>query len=96
MLELQELARHFGKNLACLRKRAGVSQEELGFLANLHRTEVGMLERGVRLPRLDTLLKLSGALEVEMGELVDGLAWTPSDPRVGSFRVGGEDVELRP
>jgi transcriptional regulator with XRE-family HTH domain len=96
MLELQELARHFGKNLARIRKRAGVSQEELGFLANLHRTEVGMLERGVRLPRLDTLLKLSGALEVEMGELVDGLAWTPSDPRVGSFRVGGEDVELRP
>lgn len=95
MLELQELARHFGKNLARIRKEADVSQEELGFLASLHRTEVGMLERGVRLPRLDTLLKLSGALEVEMGELVEGLAWTPSDPRIGSFKVDGQDVELR-
>jgi transcriptional regulator with XRE-family HTH domain len=96
MLELQELARHFGKNLARIRKRAGVSQEELGFLASLHRTEIGMLERGVRLPRVDTLLKLAGALEVEPGELLEGLGWMPSDPRVGSFRVGGEDVELRP
>jgi transcriptional regulator with XRE-family HTH domain len=96
MLELRELARHFGKNLARIRKRAGISQEELGFLANLHRTEIGMLERGVRLPRVDTLLKLAGGLEIEPGELLDGMGWTPSDPRVGQFRVGGEDAELRP
>jgi transcriptional regulator with XRE-family HTH domain len=87
-----DLSRQFGRNLARLRRRAGVSQEELGFLANLHRTEVGMLERGVRLPRLDTLLKIAGALELEMGELVEGMGWTPSDPRVGTFEVGGEDV----
>lgn len=93
MHELSQLARHFGRNLARLRRRFGVSQEELGFLASLHRTEVGMLERGSRLPRLDTLLKLAGAHELEVGELFDGLGWTPSDPRVGNFRVGDRDVE---
>ena len=93
MSEQRELSRQFGENMARLRRRAGVSQEELGFRANLHRTEVGMLERGVRLPRLDTLLKIAGALDLEMGELVEGMTWTPSDPRVGSFQVGGSDEE---
>jgi len=93
MRELRELSRQFGENMARLRKRAGVSQEELGFLANLHRTEVGMLERGVRLPRIDTLLKVAGALELEPGELLDGMAWTPGPPRTGSFQTGGAERE---
>lgn len=93
MGEQRELARRFGENMARLRRRAGVSQEELGFLANLHRTEVGMLERGTRLPRLDTLLKVAGALELEVGELFEGMAWRPGGPRVGSFEVGGEEKE---
>jgi hypothetical protein len=31
-----EIARRFGANLTCVRKRAGISQEELGFRASLH------------------------------------------------------------
>jgi transcriptional regulator with XRE-family HTH domain len=96
MLEMQELAQHFGANLVQVRKRARLSQEQLGLLAGLHRTEIGMLERGIRLPRVDTLLKLAGGLEVEPGELLAGMGWAPADPRVGHFRVGGEDSELRP
>jgi len=84
-----ELSCRFGENLVRLRKRAGISQEELGFRSNLHRTEVGMLERGIRLPRIDTLLKVAGALELEPGDLLDGLTWTPGSPRTGSFRAGG-------
>jgi transcriptional regulator with XRE-family HTH domain len=82
-----EIAVRFGENLARARKRAGISQEELGFLASLHRTEIGMLERGVRLARLDTLIKLRGALGVSADDLLDGLNWTPSDPRIGQFTV---------
>ncbi|MBK5220282.1 MAG: helix-turn-helix transcriptional regulator [Thermoleophilia bacterium] len=82
-----EIARIFGANLLYCRKRAGVSQEELGFLSNLHRTEIGMLERGIRLARIDTLIKLAGSLEVEPGDLLDGLEWTPGSLPRGSFRI---------
>lgn len=82
-----EIAERFGRNLARCRRRADLSQEELGFRSSLHRTEIGMLERGIRLPRIDTLVKLAGALEVPPGELLDGLDWAPGGPRLGQFRV---------
>lgn len=83
-----DLARRFGKNLARCRKRAGISQEELSVRAGLHRTEIGALERGLRLAQLDTLIKLAGGLEVESSELLEGLLWRPGQERVGSFEVG--------
>lgn len=50
---------------------------ELGLQASLHRTEVRMLERGYRIPRIDTLVKLAGALEVRPEYLLDGVGWPP-------------------
>jgi transcriptional regulator with XRE-family HTH domain len=82
---MDELRRHFGENLERLRQQAGLSQEELGFRADLHRTEIGMLERGTRLPRLDTIVKLAGGLAVEPGELLDGMTWQPGSFQPGSF-----------
>ncbi len=79
------VASQFGANLVYCRKRAGFSQEDLGFRASLHRTEIGMLERGIRLARIDTLVKLAGALEVEPAELLDGIVWKPGEPRPGHF-----------
>ena len=63
-----------------------MSQEELGELAGLHRTEIGMLERGIRLFRIDTLIKLAGALEVTSGELLKGIDWSPGPPVREAFR----------
>jgi transcriptional regulator with XRE-family HTH domain len=82
------IASRFGENLVRCRRRARYSQEELSVLAGLHRTEIGVLERGERLPRLDTLVKLAGGLEVESSELLEGLLWRPGQERVGSFEVG--------
>ncbi len=86
-----DIATRFGENLVRLRESAGLSQEELGFRASLHRTEIGMLERGVRLARIDTLIKLAGALELEPGALLEGLNWTPGEHRVGNFNVADGD-----
>jgi XRE family transcriptional regulator, regulator of sulfur utilization len=80
-----DVAARFGENLVRCRKRANLSQEELGFRASLHRTEIGMLERGVRVARIDTLIKLAGAMEIPPEDLLEGLTWTPGGPRVGSF-----------
>lgn len=70
-------ATQFGKNLTRQRKRAGLSQDELAQMASLHRTEISLLERGRRIPRIDTLAKLAGALAVSPRDLLDGIEWTP-------------------
>jgi transcriptional regulator with XRE-family HTH domain len=80
-----EVAKRFGGNLVRCRKRAGLSQEELGFRASLHRTQIGVLERGARLPRIDTLIKLAGALEVSPDDLLEGIVWNAGSVQAGAF-----------
>jgi transcriptional regulator with XRE-family HTH domain len=80
-----EISHQLGANLRKARKRADLSQEEVGYLASIHRTEVGLIERGERLPRVDTLLKLAGGLEVRPEELLAGIAWRPGSVAVGKF-----------
>jgi transcriptional regulator with XRE-family HTH domain len=80
-----ELAKRFAKNLRRCRNRAGISQEELGALSELHRTEIGELERGQRMARLDTVVKLAGGLEIEPSELLEGLHWRPGVVSPGGF-----------
>lgn len=75
----------FAANLIRERKRARLSQEELSFRAGLHRTEIGQLERGNRVARIDTLIKLAGALDVAPAALLNGLVWTPGEPARGRF-----------
>ncbi|HEX9966345.1 MAG TPA: helix-turn-helix domain-containing protein [Solirubrobacterales bacterium] len=84
-----DIAARFGQNLAGCRERVGISQEELGVRASLHRTQVGSLERGTHLPRLDTLAKLAGALGVPASELLDGIAWRPGFARLGGWEDAG-------
>ena len=85
-----DLTLRFGENVLIARRRAGLSQEALGFLASLHRTEISQLERGDRLPRIDTLIKLAGALSVPPGDLLKGMAWKPSGAPRGRFIVRTE------
>ncbi len=80
------VAVQFGRKLAAARRRAGESQEAIAIGAGLHRTEIGLLERGERVPRIDTLLKLAGALGVKPGELLDDLpGWNPGELSLGGF-----------
>jgi transcriptional regulator with XRE-family HTH domain len=81
-------AERLGRNVFMARRHAGFSQEELGALASLHRTEIGMVENGTRLPRVDTLIKLASALGVRAEELFAGIEWiVPAPTRSGSFSV---------
>lgn len=85
-----EVARRFGINLRRVRKQVDLSQEEVGFRSSLHRTEVGLLERGARVPRIDTLVKLAGALGVRIDcALLDGMSWTPGEREIpaGAFSL---------
>lgn len=82
------LTAKFAENLLILRRRAGLSQEELGFLSNLHRTEIGQLELGYRDPELSTLVKLSGSLKVTPNELLADIDWKAgAAPRLGKVKI---------
>jgi transcriptional regulator with XRE-family HTH domain len=59
-----------GEEIAELRKRNGLSQEELGFRAEVHRTYISQLERGLKSPTLGMILKLSRALKTSASKLV--------------------------
>jgi transcriptional regulator with XRE-family HTH domain len=81
-----DIAAQFGDNLIRCRKLADLSQDELSVRASVHRTEISQLERGLRIARIDTLVKLCGSLEVEPSELLAGIDWSPGDVRLGRFR----------
>jgi transcriptional regulator with XRE-family HTH domain len=76
---LVELERSFGRNLRRIRKERGYSQEALAFRAEVHRTEVSLLERGKRDPGVNMTLRLAGALGVDPGKLLAGTAFIPSE-----------------
>ncbi len=81
-----DIAARFGDNLVRCRKQADLSQDELSVRASVHRTEISQLERGLRVARIDTLIKIAGSLEIPAEELLVGMSWEPGGTRVGKFR----------
>lgn len=82
---MNPVAKNFASNLRYCRKRAKLTQESLAFGTGLHRTEIGLLERGERVPRIDTLVKLAGGLSIPPEELLDGIEWQAPTLHRGSF-----------
>lgn len=64
----------FGRVLRQLREAAGLTQEQLGFEADLRRTYISILELGQQQPSLTTILKVARALNCTPGELLDMVA----------------------
>jgi DNA-binding XRE family transcriptional regulator len=63
----------FGKHMAAIRERQGMSQEELAQSAKVSRETIGLLERGQRWARLSTLHRVAKSLHVPTKELFEGL-----------------------
>jgi transcriptional regulator with XRE-family HTH domain len=80
-------AEQFGINLKRCRRRVRLSQEAVAVRASLHRTEIGYLENGKRSPRIDTLIKLCGAIEATPADLLDGIEWLPGQDHDGRFSI---------
>jgi len=81
----KDFAKRFGENLTRCRRQAKLSQEALAVRASLHRTAVGQLERGERVARSDTLVKLAGVLGIPPEDLLEGLKWSPGTMTRGTF-----------
>ena len=64
------LERLFGRILQELRTERGLSQENLGFESNYHRTYISQLERGQKNPSLRAIFRLAKALGVKPSEMI--------------------------
>lgn len=60
----------FGQKIQSVRKSKKISQEELAEILAMHRTYVGLIERGERNPTIRTLYKIAKALKVNSSELL--------------------------
>lgn len=65
-----EAVEEFAASMRRRRLELGLSQEALGDAAGLHRTEISLLERGAREPRLTTIVRVARALRVRPAELL--------------------------
>jgi len=65
-----DILKKFGNKVREIRKEKGISQEELAYKAELHRTYIGMIERGEKNITIKNIEKLAKALGVTMKELV--------------------------
>lgn len=78
-----EIAKIFGEVIQELRRKRGLSQEELGFECELHRTYISLLERGKRIPSLTTIIQLATVLKIRPSEIVaqveSRLGWPAED-----------------
>lgn len=60
----------FGKVLREQREARELSQEALALKADVDRTFVSQIERGIRQPTLTTICKLASALEIQPSALI--------------------------
>ncbi len=61
----------FGARVRELRKASGMSQEELSFKADLHRTYIGMIERAEKNITLTNIDKIAKALGIDIEKLLE-------------------------
>lgn len=70
---LNETTRVFGARVRQRRREMALSQEAAAVRCGIHWTQLGKVERGQRSLRLETIVKIAAGLEIEPGELVNGL-----------------------
>lgn len=68
-----KILRAFGHLVRQKRTQLGISQEELGLRANLDRTYISGVERGVRNPSLTALVSLANGLGISVSVLLENL-----------------------
>jgi transcriptional regulator with XRE-family HTH domain len=61
------------KTISELRQTAGLSQEELGHLAEIHRTYVSQIERGLKSPTVQVLFKIAAALKIQPVDIIKSI-----------------------
>lgn len=66
----REINIKFGQSVAKIRNSQHLSQEELADKCGLHRTYIGIIERGEKSPTLETVNKIAIGLGVSLKDLL--------------------------
>jgi transcriptional regulator with XRE-family HTH domain len=82
----------FAELLLAARQQANLTQEELGFRSGLDRTTISALERAAASPKLESVIRIAGALGLEPTALLPDLRWSPP---AEAPMPSGEFVEKR-
>jgi transcriptional regulator with XRE-family HTH domain len=77
-------AERFGENVLRIRQARKLTQEDVAERGGIHRTQITLIENGRRQPRIETVARLAGALEVSSENLFEGIRWEPGS---GEFRI---------
>ena len=64
---------NFGRNVARIRDARGFSQDKLAEKADLDRTYISGIERGVRNPGIKTVIRIAKALNASISDLCKGV-----------------------
>lgn len=70
MKEKSKILTKFGERVREVRIEKGLSQEQLAYLADVHRTYIGMIERAEKNITLINIEKIANALNVNINELL--------------------------
>jgi transcriptional regulator with XRE-family HTH domain len=70
-VELNKLLTNIGKKVKLLRESHGLSQEELSFNANIHRTQVSRIENGSNNISMKSIYRLTTFFEIDYPEFFD-------------------------
>ncbi len=76
---MSEIAKIVGKRIRNNRTKLGLSQEDLAEFAGCHPTYIGQLERGEKNATIETIERISKALDVPLSKLFEKLGGSKSD-----------------
>lgn len=76
-----------GGRVRAVRRRLGISLEDLGDLSEISWTTIGKIERGASSPTAETIVRLASALEVDPGMFLEGITAEAYGQRVRQVSV---------
>lgn len=82
---MSEIAKSVGQRIRNYRNQLGLSQEKLAELSGCHPTYIGQIERGEKNATLESIEKISSALNVPLSKLFE---------KLGSIGETGRNIPL--
>lgn len=77
---MSSISEQVGKRIRAFRLAEGLSQEKLAEMSGCHPTYIGQLERGEKNATLETVEKISAALDISVSTLFEKME-TPNQPK---------------
>ena len=71
MIDLHQIARQLGGRIRTLRKKMGLKQAQFAQVVGMSRDGIGLMERGEKLPRLESICKIADKLNIPLSKLLD-------------------------